>query len=215
MARLICVFALVVIFEGLVQADCGGRVRATPVRNLIASRPILTTLQKIRSNVVRASCSGQQAVQSSCSGPQVQRVQSGCSGHIQTSCSGSSIVPTVSAPMPKVVKFVSAPVVDVVEHQQQIEYEPICNGQSCEVVRKVLTAPIRAVSSAYQQALASAQYRAVNRIRGHSYLDTNRTSGVGWSTSDPTPATCLGRGGSAYAVVRGDDGYFYATKFAE
>jgi len=70
------------------------------------------------------------------------------------------------------------------------------------------------LSSAYQQALASAQYRAANRIHGHSYLDTHRKSGVGWASHDPQPTTCLGRGGSAYAIAKGPDGY-YATKFSE
>lgn len=75
-------------------------------------------------------------------------------------------------------------------------------------------------SSAYAQALASAQYRAAHRIHGHCYLDMGSNlmrgghggrSGVGWSSSDSQPTTCLGRGGSGYAVVRGADGW-YATK---
>ena len=69
------------------------------------------------------------------------------------------------------------------------------------------------MSNVYQQALASAQYRAANRIHGHSYLDTHRTSGVGWASNNPSPNTCLGGDNHAtYAVVRGADGW-YATKF--
>lgn len=97
---------------------------------------------------------------------------------------------------------------------------PLCENGRCDVVQLRLTAPVRvagavvaATSSAYQQALASAQHRAANRIHGHSYLDTHRNSGVGWATSDSMPTTCLGRGGEAYAVTRGSDGW-YSTKFS-
>lgn len=67
------------------------------------------------------------------------------------------------------------------------------------------------VGSAYQVALASAQYRAANGIRHHSAIERGYTSGVGFSTYSSTPMTCLGAGGSNYAVVRGSDGW-YATK---
>lgn len=97
---------------------------------------------------------------------------------------------------------------------------PLCENGRCDVVRSVVAVPAKvagvivgSTSSAYQQALASAQYRAANRIHGHSYLDTHRTSGVGWATSDAMPTTCLGRGGEAYAVARGADGW-YSTRFA-
>jgi len=66
----------------------------------------------------------------------------------------------------------------------------------------------------YEAALASAQYRAANRIKGHSYLDMGRTSGVGYASHNPTPNTCLGTGGDNYAVVKGPDGW-YASKLAD
>jgi hypothetical protein len=65
-------------------------------------------------------------------------------------------------------------------------------------------------ASAYQVALASAQYRAANCIHGHTRIERGRTSGVGYSSFDATPTTCLGVGGN-YAVARGRDGW-YATK---
>ena len=131
------------------SASCGAR--ATPVRNLIAARPIrsgiLQKISSVRASFGNASCG---------SAAQYSRVESA-----------------------------ATPIV----------------------------APVRtALSNVYQQALASAQYRAANRIHGHSYLDTHRTSGVGWASSDGNPTTCLGRGGENYAVARGSDGW-YATKF--
>lgn len=81
------------------------------------------------------------------------------------------------------------------------------------VVREIAMAPVHVASDVYQEALASAQYRAANRIHGHSPLDMHRTSGVGWASSNSTPTTCLGAGGPGYAVVQGSDGW-YATKLA-
>ena len=65
------------------------------------------------------------------------------------------------------------------------------------------------VSSGYQRALASAQYRADRCIKGHTRLDM--PGAVGFSTSNPMPRTCWGVGGRNYAVVRGRDGW-YASK---
>lgn len=64
-----------------------------------------------------------------------------------------------------------------------------------------------------QVAIASAQYRAARGIRGHSYIDRGRRSGVGWSTSNRAPRTCYWgqRHRGAYASVRGRDGYYYGT----
>ena len=70
--------------------------------------------------------------------------------------------------------------------------------------------PAATSGNAYQVAMASAQYRAANGIHGHTGIESGRTSGVGWSSFDSTPNTCLGVGGN-YAVVRGRDGW-YATK---
>jgi hypothetical protein len=235
-ARGIAILAIWMLCEALATAQCGGVQRSTPVRNLIASRPVLTTLQKIQANTTarrdaRSSvgCSGSQTAQASCSCAQA----AGCSGSKVVSqaqapmpqsvgCSGSMIVPQAQAPMPPAVKFISVPVQDWIPipiKEAPIQFEifqppkraPVCVDGRCDFVKAT---PVRdAVLSAYQQALESAEYRAANRIKGHSYLDTHRTSGVGWATSDPTPTTCLGRGGDAYAVARGVDGW-YATKFS-
>jgi len=70
--------------------------------------------------------------------------------------------------------------------------------------------PALTSASAYQVALASAQYRAANGIHGHTGIESGRTSGVGYSSFDSTPTMCLGVGGN-YAVARGRDGW-YATK---
>ena len=68
-------------------------------------------------------------------------------------------------------------------------------------------------NSNYQIALRSAQYRAAHGIKRHTTIESNRLgeAGVGWSPFDPTPETCLGTGGSGYAVARGRDGW-YSTK---
>lgn len=158
-----------------VDAQCGGAVRLTPVRSLIASRPILSTLQRVRTNAMARRMSA-------CQGMSVPRAAEQCTVSTQV----------IETP------FVASAVAT-------------CENGRCDIVRST---PVRSVvSSAYQQALASAQYRAANRIRGHSYLDTHRTSGVGWSSYQSNPNTCLGIGGEAYAVAQGIDGTFYATKF--
>ena len=78
-------------------------------------------------------------------------------------------------------------------------------------VASVAAATPVAMSSAYQVALASAQARAASRRKGHIMsIEAGYTTGVGFSTFDPTPMTCLGVGGN-YAVVRGADGW-YSTK---
>lgn len=191
MVKLFLAAIAVCAFNVSAFADCGGASFATPIRSLIAARPIQSTLQKIQASAqanraARATgCSGERAA--SCSGPQVAA----------PSCTQSA-VPQAASPCPNCNAAKSASV-------------PLCENGRCDLVRHVVTAPARLVSSAYQQALASAQYRAANRIKGHTHLDTHRTSGVGWASHDASPNTCLGRGGDAYAVARGVDG-FYSTK---
>jgi hypothetical protein len=77
-------------------------------------------------------------------------------------------------------------------------------------------------SDAYSRAYASATARAARGIKGHiTSLEMPRVmqpgrryqSGVGFSTSNPNPRTCLGTPGqtsAVCAVVRGADGW-YAT----
>lgn len=78
-------------------------------------------------------------------------------------------------------------------------------------VASVASAVPAAVGSKYQVALASAQARAASRRKGHMMsIEAGYTTGVGFSTFDPTPNTCFGVGGN-YAVVRGIDGW-YSTK---
>lgn len=185
------------------NAQCGGAVRSTPVRSLIASRPILSTLQRVKTNAMARRMSACQGMNAQAMAPQASCTQ--------------SVVPQAAAPCScacvncncnRSVQAVEAPVVVV-----QMKSVPICENGRCDIVRSVAAIPVRAVSSLYQQALASAQYRAANRIHGHSYLDTHRTSGVGWSTGNASPNTCLGVGsvGVDYVVVRGLDGW-YSTR---
>lgn len=176
MVKLFLAAIAVCAFNVSAFADCGGASFATPIRSLIAARPIQSTLQKIQASAqanraARATgCSGERAA--SCSGPQVAA----------PSCTQSA-APQSAAPCPNCNAAKSASV-------------PLCENGRCDIV---------------QQALASAHYRAANRIKGHTHLDTHRTSGVGWASHDASPNTCLGRGGDAYAVARGVDG-FYSTK---
>ena len=178
------------------KADCNG----VSARKVVAQRPSI--FQKIRAARTASCSTGERAVS--------------CSGAIQASSCSQSVIPAATAPEPVYevlqppkqsveLKAVSVPVFIV-------EAAPVCENGRCNVIRNVVTAPARIVSNAYQEALASAQYRAANRIHGHSSLDTHRISGVGWASGDANPTTCLGRGGDAYAVVRGEDGW-YATKF--
>lgn len=198
---LICVFSLL----SQVNADCGGVQAAascsgpamrTPARSLVSSRPIRTLgcglFQKIGNRSAVRNCGGSATVPQSCSG--------------SIAAPGSAIVPQESpSPMPatSIQVSVRSPV-------------PACVDGTCSLAesQKSFATPVRSLmSNTYQQALASAQYRAANRIHGHSYLDTHRTSGVGWATGNSKPNTCLGGdNGSTYAVVQGADGW-YATKF--
>lgn len=204
-------FAVFFVFSLLsqVNADCGGVQAAascsgaamrTPVRSLVSSRPIRTLgcglFQKIGNRSAVRNCGGSATVSQSCSG----------SIAAPSGCAGSAIVPQeVPSPMPatSIQVSVRSPV-------------PACVDGTCSLAenQKSFATPVRSLmSNTYQQALASARYRAANRIHGHSYLDTHRTSGVGWATGNSKPNTCLGGdNGSTYAVVQGTDGW-YATKF--
>lgn len=122
------------------------------------------------------------------------------------------------------LKVVNALVAFVVLGSLAAGQDVVCENGRCEVLKAVVATPIamahnavhnvgERVSSAYQTALASAQFRAANRIHGHCHIDSQTNSGVGWASHDAMPTTCLGRGGEGYAVVRGVDGW-YATKIA-
>jgi len=122
------------------------------------------------------------------------------------------------------MKLVNTLVAFVVLGSLALGQEVVCEGGRCQVLKAVVATPFvmahnavhnvgERVSNAYQTALASAQYRAANRIHGHCHIDSQTTSGVGWASHDSMPTTCLGKGGEGYAVVRGVDGW-YATKIA-
>lgn len=78
-------------------------------------------------------------------------------------------------------------------------------------VASVAAAVPAAMSNAYQVALASAQYRAANRIKGHVLsIEGGYATGVGYSSYNSQPRTCYGVGGN-YVSVQGADGW-YSTK---
>ena len=193
----------------------GARSLRTPVRDLIAARPIRTGILARISSVRSASC-GQAAL--SCG-----QSAASCAGSLAApSCAGSTVIPSAPAPTAASCNCGCEQGLPCTCHSQkqvQVSYvAPVmdCPTGTCNLVesQQHFATPVRtAMSNAYAQALASAQYRAANRIHGHSYLDTHRTSGVGWATSNSKPNTCLGGdNGSTYAVVQGADGW-YATKF--
>lgn len=199
-------------------ASCSGASSLrTPVRNLVTARPLRTAagvvfqsvstfqnnrcgiLQRI-SSVRAASCG---AATDSCAG-QSQAAPMGCA---------SSMVAPQAAPCPCGCHQGNP---CTCKQPAAAAASAFCPTGTCNLAEShaSFATPVRSfVSNTYQQALASAQYRAANRIHGHCYLDTHRTSGVGWATSNPKPNTCLGGdNGSTYAVAQGADGW-YATKF--
>ena len=171
---------------GVAAPSCSG-ARATPIRNLIAARPVATVLDRIRCNAQArrsAACSGRPVRAPSCCGsavPMAPAPQAGSCGCSNCGCGCSNCGCGAAA----------------------VESSPVVVHNMTPVV-----------SDVYRQALASAQYRAANGIRGHTHLDTHRTSGVGWASHNSMPSTCLGVGviGQDYAVVQGADG-FYSTRF--
>lgn len=63
-------------------------------------------------------------------------------------------------------------------------------------------------------AYESAMYRAQHNIQGHSYLDSNRTAGVGWGYNvGVIVPTCYWerRHQGCYVSVRGANGQIYST----
>jgi len=126
-------------------------------------------------------------------------VAAGCSG-VATGCNGSAVG----------CSGVAAPVYQAVIVPAAAAVYQNCPGGVCEVVLGTGSGE-RGTGNGYEIALRSAQYRAANGIHGHTAIESGQTSGVGWSTSNPQPMTCLGVDGENYAVARGRDGW-YATK---
>jgi len=170
---------------------CANGVCRTPVRNTVAAATRVVAapvgvLQKIRSST--RSC-----------GSSVKSCGAVAScGTVQSSC-GTSVLPSAPAPVPVEVPC------------------PACSA--CESAASVSYSATD--SSAYSRALASAQYRAANGIKGHVRGELlqgdalrragRSSSGVGFSTSNPNPRTCLGVPGqtsATCAVVRGRDGWY-------
>ena len=177
----------------LAAPSCGGR---TPVRNLIAARPIRTAAEIVFQSVSTFQNNRCRILQ------RISSVRAAsCAGSTKAtpSCAGSAVTSAYSCSLA----------------ESQASFTRRTNDAFSSIEQNsARVTPVRSfISNTYQQALASAQYRAANKIHGHSYLDTHRTSGVGWTTSNSSPNTCLGGdNGSTYAVAQGADGW-YATKF--
>lgn len=217
------------------QSSCAGDLGFRPIRAILAARPIRTGILA-RISSAQASCSGRATVRSSCAGKSLATPS--CAGSTQLSATSTLSSPEKAAPQAACscgcqtgaacTCLSSSKDYNLFQTQglvqqttSQVQYVSVqdCPTGTCGLVEshQAFATPVRSfVSNGYQAALASAQFRAANRIHHHSYLDTGSNvrggSGVGWASHDATPTTCLGRGGSAYAVVQGQDGW-YATKF--
>lgn len=146
-------------------------------------------------------------------------VQASCSGTVQASCAGTVVRQPVrnvlckianAQPVRTVVKKVMAVQPVRTLFKRTAEYEPT----SCDSYENAVMTASTSTDS-YARALASAQYRAANGIKGHvrGELLMNRasSSGIGFSTNNPNPRTCLGvpgRTSATCAVVKGVDGYY-------
>ncbi len=162
-----------------------------------------------------ASCSGM-PTSASCSGSVVRQPVRNVLSKIATAQPVRTVVKKVASVQPVRTLF-----------QRTATYEPTsCDSventtvlstptvtSDCPCSSPVLTSATD--SSSYARALASAQYRAANGIKGHvrGELLMNRASsaGVGFSTNNPNPRTCLGVPGqtsATCAVVKGRDGWY-------
>ena len=191
-----CAGSLAAVPEVQAAPSCGGQVAVvavacrTPIRDMVA-RALQRASARAQSRRVRL------AANNGCAGSASDVSSSArVSVDVTVETAATHVVPTAAPSCPCPVGTAVCPTGAC----------PVVQAPSTPVVR---AAPIR--SRLYEIALASAQYRAANRIHGHSYIDRKHTSGVGWSTHNPRPMTCLGVGGSNYAVARGSDG-FYASK---
>lgn len=203
---IVAVVAVLVFPNTVCYADCGGTATAASCSGSAATAscggvtvlrraPIRSALLRVRERIALrprfavvsvAGCGGQAAVAS-------------CSGQTAVnSCGGQADVARVRLVRP--IALVR-PIIEAVVPAAS------CPGGVCPI-EAGRVAPVR--NSLYAIALASAQYRAARGIHGHSPIDMQHTSGVGYASHDSTPMTCLGDSGPTYASVRGRDG-FYAT----
>lgn len=154
-------------------------------------------------------CTGSVPVQSyGCTGSAVKSSGYGCTGSAVAPASyGSSGSSAVKDRRPVRSILENKPIRSRV--RATLEGAPVRTRLSA-VAEVVANVPQR-LGSAYDVALASAQYRAANRIRGHAmHIESGYSTGVGFSTFNDNPATCYGVGGN-YVSVRGPDGW-YSTK---
>ena len=172
-------------------------------------------------NVIAAVASVPQAVviQTPVHHGQIQMPTVGGCGGQAPSCGGGSVSTVYrKAPMQTVVRrfmersrvIVAAPSSDCGGQASVCNCGCELTGCDCGRSQCQPTLAPQMTSDAYQIALRSAQYRAANGIKGHTAIESGRTSGVGWSTHNPRPMTCLGNTDPSFAVVRGRDG-FYST----
>ena len=192
------------------QSCSGITTLRTPVRSFVASRPVRGLFQKI-GNRAAASCGSSAAATPSC-GSSVQA----------TGCAGSTVVPQ-AGPVPTSVAGCScgceqgAPCTCQKTYTQYVavrspqENVPTCANGTCSLGESQQSFG----SEEYQRALRSATYRAQTGTKGHvaGELVSGRanSAGVGYSSFNSNPRTCLGVPGqtsATCAVVRGADGWY-------
>lgn len=159
-------------------------------------------LARIRSNIMARRAASYQSVGYGSSGTSYAAVGYGSSGSSAVGYGSSGSAPVAAPPCcapPATTSPCSNP-------------NCACVNCACPQAAPVMQAVLPVVqvtqaSNSYSVALASATYRAMNGIKGHSFHERGRTAGVGWSTSNPQPATCFGRRGE-YVSIRGHDGWY-------
>jgi len=180
-------------------------VQAQPVRSTVKAVVGCGTLRKVQS--AGTSCSG--SVQSSCTGS-VQAT--GCFGSKATSCfSGTASSAPAPVPTQEGCGCGCANCKCLASGAAVVESTPVYVSYT---EAPVVTYTV-ATNSAYERALASATYRAQHGIKGHVRGEllsgAASSSGVGYSSFNSNPRTCLGIPGqtsATCAVVQGADGWY-------
>lgn len=186
------------LFSGITSADCGGVMTRQPVRTLIrnvqANQPVRSALQRVVQPVRTSSCSGT-----------VSSVE--CTSYENT------VAKTVVSCVPTRSVMLESTVVDQVFVSTGVT--PVYKEYNVDTTFGLEQPQQTFGLDSYSRALASAQYRAANGIKGHvqGELLSNRASsaGVGFATNNPNPRTCLGVPGrttATCAVVKGPDGWY-------
>lgn len=210
--RILVTFIVVVLLSiADVQADCSGMAEAQAsgcngsvgAARRTAVKPVRNTLgllaKIVRRPAARRGCNGA-AVVAGCSG---SSMAVGCSGARALGCSGSqmTIVTRISSPSPVGCSgsFNAPPAA------------PKATGCACGCSMGDCNCQQAAGTQAFSVSQQSANYRAANRIKGHTRFEAGRMAGVGFSSFNPNPATCFNNMGGQYSVARGSDGW-YATR---